>query len=166
MILNGHYDNINDRDYFELEPNLSRLTSIIQLHRAPRGRSGPVGADRYKVRLHKLGELLGFDENTELTDAWNESPNIVNITNTDNIIVNCDLCDTSYRNGKRCSELYSIPITVPPGYSIVSHPSVPLFNKVYKNTVSRINVWLTDSKGNPLNMRNEQVDITLRLQNI
>ena len=83
MRLNGHYDNINDRDYFELEPNLSRLTSIIQLHRTTKGGRE---TKSIKVRLHKLGELLGIDENTELTNAYNESPNIVNITNVDNIL--------------------------------------------------------------------------------
>ena len=149
---NGHYDEANNSAYIKIEPNYSRLTSIVLL------------APNYILNVGTLGPLLGFEKNTSLTAEYNESPKVVDIASVDNIIINCDLCDTSYHNGERGNEIYTVPIESDPGYSIITKPSTLQFHTVNRRTLSDIHIWLTDQDQNPIDLRNERVNLTLRLE--
>ena len=120
MKINGDYDIANDVPYITLSPNLSRLTSEIEI------------TNNYKVDFNipnSLGNLLGFDK-VIIDKAYNESTNPINIINVNSVLVHCDLVQSSYFNGKPSNTIYSFPINISPGFRMVSEPLVQRLHRV------------------------------------
>ena len=151
---NSDYDTVNDVPYINIDANVSRLTSIITL------------TNNYQVDFtvaNSIGPLLGFGS-VILTNAYNESPNPVNIITVNSILVNCNVTRSFYLNGQQSNSIYSVPINVSPGYRLISHPNTLQYHKIVLDRLEGIRVWLTDDTGKPLNLRGELVTIRLRIQ--
>ena len=156
MKINGDYDSVNDMPYITIEPNLSRLTSEIHLNNG------------YKVDFtttNSLASVLGFGS-IIIDKPYNESTNTINIINVNNILVQCDLVQSSYFNGKKGNIIYDFPITSSPGYRMVSTPTTLRYHNITTDTIGTMRVWLTDDNGKILDLRNELVTISLRFKKI
>ena len=97
MKINGDYDTANDVSYITLSPNLSHLTSKIEL-------TNNCKAD-FLIQ-NSLANLLRFDK-VSIDKVYNESSNPINIINVNSILVHCDLVQSSYLNGNPSNTIYS-----------------------------------------------------------
>ena len=82
MINNDDYDKENNLFYINILPNISKLTSIINI-------TNPLYQVDFRS-LNTIGKLLGFNP-LILSQEYNESQNIVNIMNVNSILVNADI---------------------------------------------------------------------------
>lgn len=116
---------------------------------------------------NSLNELLGF--NNEIVGGatgYYSGSNIVNILDVNSILVNCDLINNSYNNGKLSPVIYSFFPNVSPGFKIVRNVESPVYIQVNKTQINSITTWLTDQDENLINFRGEVVTIRFHLRKI
>ena len=136
----------------DITANVSRLTSIVSIQNPS-----------YRVNfgvMNSIGSVLGFGA-VQIGPGYNESQNIVDIMQVNSILVNIDIIMGSYVSGLPSPTLYSFYPNVVPGYKIVERPNPLIYYPVSRNDISRMRVWLTDQKGNLIDLRGET--ITLRI---
>lgn len=156
MKINGDYDSVNDIPYITIEPNLSRLTSEIHLDKG------------YKVDFNvanSLASVLGFKK-VIIDKPYTESKLPINIIDVNSILVHCDLVQSSFYNGKIGNIIYDFPITTSPGFRMVSTPTALRYHNIIIDTIGTMRVWLTDDKGERLDLRKELLTISLRFKKI
>ena len=148
MIANG-----GNGDAITITANISRLTSIVNIEDS-----------NYKVDFgvkNSVGSTLGFGA-AVIGHGYNESPNIVNIMQTNSILVNIDIIMGSFVNGSPSPTIYSFYPNVAPGYKIVEKPNPCLiYYPVSRHDISRMRVWLTDQNGNLVDFRGETITIRI-----
>ena len=98
--------------------------------------------------------------------GFHESPSPVNIISVNSIIVNCDIIESTYMNGKKSNSIYSFPINVSPGFRLTSHPTTLQYHRIVVDELHTIKVWLTDDLGKLLDLRGELLTIRLRIQEL
>ena len=113
---------------------------------------------------HSLHELLGFKKVDEFEGRGRFiGSNIVNIANVTQLIFNCNITETNYKNEQEIPFIFNFPIDVPAGYRLTHE----LANISYKNlTISQIShicVWVVDQDGRPVNIRSDTFIVTLSL---
>ena len=155
METNGDFDSVNDSAYIEITANNSRLTSNIEIKKK-----------EYKLDLGSLGPLLGFTNKVILEMGYHESPSPVYIISVNSVIVNCDIIESTYMNGKKSNSIYSFPINVSPGFRLTSHPTTLQYHRIVVDELHTIKVWLTDDFGKLLDLRGELLTIRLRIQEL
>ena len=106
-------------------------------------------------------KLLGFDQKDNFHGTGlHVGKRIVKITNVTQLIFNCNITTSNYINGKEMPFLYSCGIDVPAGYRLT--------RDAYKNlTTSQINhirIWIVDEHGAPVNLRDDNLTVTLSLR--
>lgn len=105
-----------------------------------------------------------------LKKGRNEAPNVIQITEVNEVLVNCDIVDESYtatgksRIAERGSVLYSFYPNVEPGYKINLKPSNLVFLPVTQESIKNIGIKITDQEGDLLNLRGELVTVSLILR--
>lgn len=157
MIINGDYDVDNSSFYIDIQPNISKLTSIIFI-------TNPT----YQVdfsQSNTIGPLLGFTPKV-LLSGYNESDNIVNITSVNSILVNVDFIGGSFVNKHPLPVIFSFYPNVPPGAKFIGRPNQLIFYPIIKSRLESIRVWLTDQDGNLLDFRGEKCTIRIVIREI
>ena len=102
-----------------------------------------------------------------LSHGYNVSPNIVDIIHVNSILVNIDIIMGTYVNGSASPTIYSFYPNVAPGYKIVERPNPSLiYFPVSKDDISRMRVWLTDQKGNLVDLRGEIITIRIHVREV
>ena len=86
---------------------------------------------------------------------------MVNILTINSILVDIDIISGSYVNGSTQSTIYSFFPIVSPGNKIIENPHNLLYVPIASDTIHSITVWLTDQKGNELNLREENLSMRL-----
>jgi hypothetical protein len=152
MIDKGDYDRRENGPYIRLSVNRSHFTSIITI-------SHPT----YKVRFtseHTIGTILGFEGYTDIiSQGITESPNIVNIMETQVILVHMDCITETYRNSQMAQILYSFSPNVPPGCLMIKEPTQTQPKTISVRNFQSIRIWLTDQDNKPLITRGEKITI-------
>ena len=110
-------------------------------------------------------ELLGFSRYAKHEGSGIYSgDDIVNITKVTQLVFNCNVTSSNFINGREMPFLYNCTINVPAGYKL----SRELFNIAYKSLttsqISHIRIWIVDQDGAPVNLRNEDLTVTLTLK--
>jgi hypothetical protein len=109
MKQNNHYDKVHNQSYIKLSPNISRLRTVTEV-------SGSCQVDFREP--NSIITLLGFNRQANHT-GFNESENIVDIVALTSIFVEIDIINGSYVNGELKPVIYSLFLSVAPGYKIV-----------------------------------------------
>ena len=110
-------------------------------------------------------ELLGFDKTDKLQGTWlYPGKRIVNITNVTQLIFNCNLTTSNYINGKEMPFLYSCGINVPSGYRLVRELTDIAYKSLNTTQITHIRIWIVDEHGTPVNLRNDDLTVTLSLK--
>ena len=114
---------------------------------------------------HSICELLGFRK----TDKYEGvgpyiATNIVDIAKVTQIIFNCSVTDSNYINGKEMPFLYNCGIDVPAGYRFSRELTDLAYKKLTTSQISHIRVWVVDQNGAPVNLREDELVVTLSLQ--
>lgn len=110
-----------------------------------------------------IGPLLGFNK-ILLHPEKTHSNNIVKIIDVDMISVEVNIAEGAYKNGIQGHSIYQCSLSVDPGYRIVEAPKNITYFPVNKKRIDRIDIRLTDQKGDLVNLRSDSVSIELQFK--
>ena len=139
-----------------ISPNRNTLRSEMTLEKN-------VQVD-FRGEKGSLRSVLGFEEKLYTGPGTFESEQIVNIMGINSIFVHCDVIKQSLKNGTASPIIYNFFPNVSPGYRIVSRPKNLIYLPLSLNVISQMRVWLTDQYEELINLRGEEVTITLHIK--
>ena len=112
--------------------------------------------------MHKI---LGFAKNKKIEGLGRyPAKEIINIVTVTQIVFNCSVTTSNYINGKESPFLYNCGIDVPVGYRLSRELTDISYKKLTTTQLSRIRVWVVDQDGAPVNLRDDELTVTLSLQ--
>ena len=112
-------------------------------------------------------ELLGFSR-TAKREGKGIYPgeNIVNITTVSSLIFNCNITASNYINGREMPFLYNCSVDVPAGYRLTRELTDISYKSLTTSQISHIRIWIVDEDGAPVNLRKDELAVTLSLKYI
>ena len=113
------------------------------------------------VFISELKKLLGFISKANPIGT-HKSDKPIMITSIDKVHLNCDCVDGSSVNGVREHVLFSLNLSVPPGYKIINAPTTVLYKKINKPRLDKIQFFIEDSNHNPVDFNKETRTYTIR----
>ena len=114
---------------------------------------------------HSICEILGFKKDRTLHGVGRFiADEIVNIANVTQLIFNCSLTESNYINGKESPFLYNCGIDVPVGYRLARELTDIAYKNLTTSQISHIRIWIVDQDGAPVNLRNDDLVVTLSLK--
>ena len=143
----GHYDEVNQESYINIAANSNTLKSILIIGQG------------YSVDFNQpnnLSKVLGFT-GKKYIEGFHESEKSVNILSINSILVNIDIIDGSYVNGKTKNTIYSFFPDVSPGFKIIESPVNLVYLPILPYTIQNLNLSITDQDENLLNLRDEKL---------
>ena len=124
--------------------------------------------DDYGVNFNvesSICTLLGFKKEQKFKGVGRYiAGDIVDITHVTQLNFNCSLTEGNYINGRGAPVLYNCGIDVPVGYRLSRELTDISYTKLTTSEISHIRVWIVDQNGAPINLRNDEVVITLSLR--
>ena len=143
----GHYDEVNNESYINIAANSNTLKSILIIGQG------------YQVDFNhqnNLSKVLGFT-GKKYGEGFHESEKPVNILSINSILVNIDIIEGSYVNGKTKNTIYSFFPDVSPGFKIIESPKNLVYLPLLTDTIHNLNLSITDQDDNLLNLRDEKL---------
>lgn len=113
---------------------------------------------------NSVGQILGFGKRKLKANKKHISDNLINITKTHTICVNCNLVTNSYKNGVPVHILYAFNLKVNPGFKIEESPLNVIYLPINTKYISEIIVQITDQDGNLINFNNQLITVGLHLK--
>ena len=114
---------------------------------------------------HSICELLGFKKDRTFHGIGRYiADEIVNIANVTQLVFNCSLTQSNYINGKESPFLYNCGIDVPVGYRLARELTDIAYKNLTTSQISHIRIWIVDQNGAPVNLRNDDLVVTLSLK--
>ena len=114
---------------------------------------------------YSICSLLGFESNRKFHGKGRYiADEIIDIANVSQLIFNCSLTESNYINGKEEPFLYNCGIDVPVGYRLARELTDISYNNLTTSQISSIRVWIVDQDGTPVNLRNDDLVVTLSLK--
>ena len=89
---------------------------------------------------------------------------IIYITYVSQLIFNCSITESNYINGREVPFLYNCGIDVPVGYRLARELIDISYKKITTSQISTIRIWIVDQNGAPVNLRNDDLVVTLSLK--
>ena len=143
----GHYDEVNNEPFINIAANSNTLKCILIIGKG------------YSVDFNQpnsLSKVLGFT-GQKYNEGFHESENPVNILSINSILVNIDIIDGSYVNGKTKNTIYSFFPDVSPGFKIIESPVNLVYLPILPYTIQNLNLSITDQDENILDLRGEKL---------
>lgn len=110
-------------------------------------------------------DLLGFDKKDYFKGiGLHVGKRIVNITNVTQLIFNCNITSSNYINGKEMPFIYSCALDVPSGYRLTRELTDISYKRLNTSQISHIRIWIVDEHGAPVNLRKDDLTVTLSLK--
>ena len=91
------------------------------------------------------------------------SQKIVNLSNTNEIHLKCDVINGSVDNGLRQSILYSFVLDRKPGYKVLSDPETIHYKKMNKSVLKTITFYLEDDNNEEVDFNGETLTFTVQM---
>ena len=124
--------------------------------------------DDYGVDFNVQGsmyDILGFKKDEKIEGPGRFVPErIVNIVNVTQLVFNCSLTESNFVNGKESPFLYNCGINVPVGYRLFRELTDISYKSLTTSQISHIRLWIVDQDGAPVNLRNDDLTVTLSLR--
>ena len=143
----------NSKKYIKIEVNNNTLETNF--------------SSSFKVDFTKedsIGSILGFSTTHPILEAnkvyTSSETHILKVTT---IRVECNITGGSYYNGRPSHTLLEFAPSVPPGFELDISPSKPDYLPVITDSIDNITITLLDQKGRPVNFRDEEIVIRLKL---
>lgn len=112
-----------------------------------------------------MHDLLGFDKKDHFNGiGLHTGKRIVNITNVTQLIFNCNITTSNYINGQEMPFLYSCGINVPAGYRLTRELTDISYKNLTTSQISHIRIWIVDEHGALVNLRDDDLSVTLSLR--
>ena len=143
----GHYDEVNNESLINIAANSNTLKCILIIGQG------------YQVdfnQANNISKVLGFT-GTKYGEGFHESEKPVNILSINSILVNIDIIEGSYVNGKTKNTIYSFFPDVSPGFKIIESPVNLVYLPLLPYTIQNLNLTITDQDENILNLRGEKL---------
>ena len=143
----GHYDEVNNEPYINIAANSNTLRCILIIGQG------------YQVDFNQpnnLSKVFGFT-GKKYGKGFHESEQPVNILSINSILVNIDIVEGSYVNGKTKNTIYSFFPDVSPGFKIIESPVNLVYLPLLTDTIQNLNLFITDQDENILNLRGEKL---------
>ena len=150
---NGDYDEINETYPIILLGNKNTAQIVMEI------------SANYIVNFrtpNSINTVLGFNSKN-YNEGYHKSENVINILPVNSILVHVDNVIGSYMLGKASSVLYSFFPNVAPGVKIIERPYERLYLPIITQDIHEIRLRLTDQKGEILDLRGEEVTVSLHL---
>jgi len=151
MKRNGHND-----ESIKITANMSTLKSVLEI-------SNDFQVD-FRVQ-NSISSVLGF-QNQVFKEGVHESESVVNILSMNSILMNVDVIEGSYVNGRTQNTIYSFFPDVEPGYKIVENLRNLVYLPVILDKINKMETVVTDQNGKQLNLRGENLTIRFHLKEI
>lgn len=165
-------DDINDEIQRQMRIHKHKAKIILDANRATL-RATLTLARNYRVDFDvpsSLNTVLGFERQAyaydRSTNGYIEGEHIVNIISINSILVNSDIIHGSYVDGAQQSTIYSFFPGVDPGMKIIQTPKNLVYLPVTLKTINRMQTYLTDQDGSPIDLRGEYLTIRFHLREI
>lgn len=165
-------NNINEEIQRQMLLNKHKKKIIIDANRATL-RATLTQATTYQVDFdvdNSIADVLGFDRkmyaHDRSTNGYREGERIVNIISINSIMVNSDIIHGSFVNGSQQSTIYSFFPGVDPGMKILQNPKNLVYLPVTLRTINRMQTYLTDQDGRPIDLRGEHLTIRFHLREV
>lgn len=114
---------------------------------------------------YSICSLLGFECNRKFHGKGRYiADEIIDIANVSQLIFNCSLTESNYINGKEAPFLYNCGIDVPVGYRLARELTDISYKNLTTSQISSIRVWIVDQDGTLVNLRNDDLVVTLSLK--
>ena len=142
-------------DQIVIKPNVNTLKCILEIKE-----------QSYQIDFrtkNSLRSILGFDPKIYKHGRY-EGEQLVNILNVNSILVNCDIIGASRVNGKEAPVIHNFFPNVAPGEKIVETPKNLIYVPITLNVISQMTVWVTDQRGEVLDLRGEELTITFHIK--
>ncbi|CAG2212186.1 unnamed protein product [Mytilus edulis] len=174
VLRTGSYgiDEINDEVQRQLRLNKHKAEIIIDANRSIL-RATSTLSKNYQVDFNVVNStntVLGFKRQLytfdRATNGYTEGEYIVSITSINSILVNCGNINGSYVNSTQQSTVYSFSPAVDPGVKIMQTPKNLVYLPVTLRTINRMQTYLTDQDGDPINLRGEHLTIRFHLREV
>ena len=143
----GHYDEVNNEPLINIAANSNTLKCILIIGQG------------YQVdfnQANNISEVLSFT-GLKYGEGFHESEKPVNILLINSILVNIDIIEGSYVNGKTKNTIYSFFPDVSPGFKIIESPVNLVYLPLLTDTSHNLNLSITDQDENILNLRGEKL---------
>ena len=165
-------EDINDEIQRQLRLNKHKTKIILDANRATL-RATLTLARSYQVDFNvsnSISSVLGFERQIytfdRATNGYSEGEHIVNIISINSILVNSDIISGSYVDGTQQSTIYSFFPAVDPGMKILQTPKNLVYLPVTLRTINRMETYLTDQNGTPIDLRGEHLTIRFHLREV
>ena len=111
-----------------------------------------------------MNDLLGFNKKDYFKGiGLYAGKRIVNITNVTQLIFNCNITTSNFINGKEMPFIYSCGVDVPAGYRLSRELTDISYKNLNTTAISHIRVWIVDEFGLPINLRKDDLTVTLKI---
>jgi hypothetical protein len=159
MTINGDYDSVNNEQYISITTKIAESKCILNITN-----------QNYRVDFgipNSIASTLGF-HSVIISQKYNISQEIVDITKINSVLVNTDIISGSYVNGTQSPAIYAFdPNIVSPGYKINECPNPSLiYYPVNRTDINSIRIWLTDQTNKLINLRGERVTVRLHIREV
>ena len=112
-----------------------------------------------------MHQLLGFNKEDKVEGPGRYVPEkIVNIVNVTQLVFNCNLTESNFVNGKESPFVYNCAINVAGGYRLFRELTDISYKSLTTSQISHIRVWIVDEDGGRVNLRNDDLTVTLSLR--
>lgn len=110
-------------------------------------------------------DLFGFNKEDKFVGTGlYPGRRIVNITNVTQLIFNCNLTQSNYINGREMPFIYNCCLNVPSGYRLTRELTDIAYKNLNTSQITHIRIWIVDEHGVPVNLRDDDLSITLSLK--
>ena len=114
---------------------------------------------------HSLNKLLGFEKTDKHLGRGrfiaSHGAKIVKVTS---LIVNCNILESNYINSQQVPFIYNTTINVPSGYRLMREINNIAYKRLTTSQISSIRVWLVDQDNESVDLRDDDLLVTLSLR--
>ena len=112
-----------------------------------------------------MHDILGFDKEQKIEGTGKYvAKRIINIVSVTQLVFNCSLTESNFVNGRESPFLYNCGINVPVGYRLYRELTDISYKSLNTSQISHIRLWIVDQLGAPVNLRNDELTVTLSLR--
>ena len=152
MEANGHWDSTNKSHYITLFANEAIAKVYLEI---------TSGTYQLRIPSNNMPTLLGMPAGDYTTSQYGANIPDINL-GVELFVINCDLVDESYSNGRASQALFDITPNASPNGQINRFPQPePIWMPVNKNTINSVRIWITDQQGRNLDFNGEHFTYTI-----
>ena len=153
MNANGDYNAANGTYYITISANVNALKTQVTIS------NGYV----LDLSVSNIWQLLGYNGPTTISVSG-LSPNLINISNVNALLIHCSIVEGSFYNGNASDILYMFVPNTSPGNYMTVQPNVPIYMGIQPDLIYQIRMYVTDNLGNPLDFNNQPITYFLLLR--